>query len=388
VTLTKTETGLEEPGGQQVGIDAQGDAVAAWGRFRGVAAETIETSQDRALGSAWSAPRIVSGPGKMEEFPQLAVNEAGNAMIVWERQEPDGTGIIEASSGTATAVAWQPAKAVSATAPGSEAKEADVAMDAQGNAAGVWAALQGGFYLAEAAGFDGAGPVIGGLSIPRSGSVSQVLAFSDSAADVWSPLGATTWSFGDGQSATGTSVTHAYSKAGTYTVTLTSADTLSNATSASAAVTISAVAATGPPPKPVLSGARLTHTKFRVAKRPTAISAAASGKPPLGTSFRFALSEAAAVKIVFTRTAPGLRSAGRCLGPSPKLARRHRRRCTRTVVVGSLTRAREAKGADSIDFSGRIGRRALPPRAYRATLTAVAAGRSSAPSSLSLTIVP
>jgi hypothetical protein len=395
VTLTKTESGLGEPGNQEIAIDGQGDAVAIWGRMHGANAETIETSQDHALGSSWSPPKAISGPGKMEEAPQVAVNDAGQATIVWERQEPSGTEIVEASSGSAIGVAWQPARSVSASTPGSEAKEPDVAMDAHGNAAAVWAGLDGGFYIAEAAGFDGAGPVIGALSIPSSGAVGQALSFSLAATDVWSPLGATTWSFGDGQSSNGASVTHAYANAGVYTVTATSTDVLGNTTSTSATVAIAggdkaAPTAPGAPTlsAPRLTGAHFTHTRFRVAKQPTAVSASAHRKPPLGTSFSFTLSEAASVQIVITRSAPGLRSAGRCVASTPKLERGHARHCTRTLTVGKLTRAHEGQGIDSIAFSGRLGAHALTPRAYRATLTATANGLASTPSKLALTIAP
>jgi hypothetical protein len=391
VTLTKTETGLGEPGNQEVAIDGQGDAVAIWGRMHGAGAETIETSQDHALGSSWSAPKAISGPGKMEEAPQIAVNDAGQAAIVWERQEPSGTEIVEASSGSATGVAWQPARSVSASTPGSEAREPDVAMDAHGDAAAVWSGLAGGFYIAEAAGFDAAGPAIGALSIPSSGAVGQALSFSLSATDVWSPLGTTTWSFGDGQSASGMSVTHAFANTGTYTVTVTSADVLGNTTSASAGVAIAGGGKAAPAPTPSapsLTGVHLTHTRFRIAKQPTAVSASARRKPPLGTSFRFTLSEAAKVRIAFTHSAPGLRSAGRCVVPTPRLKHRHAPHCTRTLTVGTLTRVHEGQGTDSIAFSGRIGKHALAPRAYRATLTAIANGLTSTPSKLALTIAP
>ncbi|HEY3759684.1 MAG TPA: PKD domain-containing protein [Solirubrobacteraceae bacterium] len=392
VTLTKSETGLGEPGNQEVAIDGEGDAVAIWGRMHGANAETIETSQDHALGSSWSAPVTVSGPGKMEEAPQIAVNDAGHATIVWERQEASGTEIVEASSGSASGVAWQPSRAVSASTPGSEAKEPAVAMDAEGNAAAVWAGLDGGFYIAEAAGFDAAGPAIGALSIPSTGSVGQALSFSLSATDVWSALRATTWSFGDGQSASGTSVTHAYANAGAYTVTVTSTDVLGNTTSASASVAVGGggIGKTAPEVLPLtapqLTGARLTHTRFRVAKQPTAVTASAHGKPPLGTGFHFTLNEAASVRIVFTRSAPGVRSDGRCVAPTRSRQQRHARRCTRTLSVGALIRAHENAGADSVAFSGHIGTHALAPGAYRATLTATANGLSSAPSKLALTI--
>jgi hypothetical protein len=386
VTLTKTEAGLGEPGNQEVAIDGQGDAIAIWARMHGPAAETVETSEDHSLSAAWSAPVAVSGPGKMEEAPQIAVNEAGQAMIVWERQEP-GAEIVEGSSGSATGVAWQPARAVSATTPGSEAVEPDVAMDAQGNAAAVWGALHSAVHIAEAAGFDAAGPVIEGLSIPTTGVVGEPLSFSVTAVDVWSPVEFIGWQLGSGPTYPGPNVTHEYEKPGTYSVWVRTGDILGNMTMSPVATLTIGPAATSLPTRPQLTGARLTHTRFRASKSATALSAAAKGKAPLGTSFRFMLSEAAGVQIVFTRSAQGLRSAGRCVAATPKLRRRHARRCTRTVTVGKLTRAHEAKGADTIAFSGRLGTRPLPPNVYTATLTAVASGQTSSASKLGLTIV-
>ncbi|HEX8715123.1 MAG TPA: hypothetical protein VF706_06080, partial [Solirubrobacteraceae bacterium] len=99
----------------------------------------------------------------------------------------------------------------------------------------------------------------------------------------------------------------------------------------------------------------------------------------IGTRFRFRLSAVANIQIAFTRSAPGLRRGRSCVAPSRKLRRAHAKRCTRTLVVGKLTRAKVRAGGGAIAFSGRLGRRALAPGNYRATLTASnAAGRSNA----------
>jgi hypothetical protein len=137
-------------------------------------------------------------------------------------------------------------------------------------------------------------------------------------------------------------------------------------------------------PAPVISAARLSHNRFRVARRPTAISARAL---PRGTNFLFTLSEAASLKITIKHSVGGLRSGRRCLAPSAKLRRRHAKRCRRTVTVGTLTRAKEHKGRNSVYFSGRLGTRALAPGVYTAVLTATSSGVPSTPVSLSLTIV-
>jgi len=135
---------------------------------------------------------------------------------------------------------------------------------------------------------------------------------------------------------------------------------------------------------PAITAASLTNKRFRVGKQATAIAA---GKTPTGSSFRFTLSAAAKLQINITRTAPGLRQGRSCLAPSSKLRQAQAKHCTRTISVATLTRTSEPKGADSITFSGRIGRRALGPRGYMATLTASNAAGSSRPVTLSFTIV-
>ncbi len=116
-----------------------------------------------------------------------------------------------------------------------------------------------------------------------------------------------------------------------------------------------------------ITSASVTNKRFRVGKQATAISAR---KAPRGTKFRFTLSAPAKLRIAITRSLPGLRHGHSCVAPSARLRRAHAKRCTRTLAVGTLTRAHEANGAGSIVFSGRIGRRALHAGTYRATLTA------------------
>jgi len=127
---------------------------------------------------------------------------------------------------------------------------------------------------------------------------------------------------------------------------------------------------------PAITAASLTNKRFRVGQQATAISAK---KVPLGTAFRFTLSAAAKLQITITRSAPGLRRGRSCLAPTTKLKRAHAKRCTRTLTVGTLTRASQPQGADSVAFSGRVGHRPLTPGAYNAVLSSSnAGGRSNA----------
>jgi hypothetical protein len=129
------------------------------------------------------------------------------------------------------------------------------------------------------------------------------------------------------------------------------------------------------PPTPVAGdvpprfiSATITRRLFRVAPRPTAINAAV----PRGTTFRYRLSEAARVTILIERVRPGRRVGRRCVRPTR--ANRRRPRCTRYVLTGTLTR-RSRAGQNTVAFSGRIGRRALSPGSYRATLQALDSAR-------------
>jgi hypothetical protein len=144
-------------------------------------------------------------------------------------------------------------------------------------------------------------------------------------------------------------------------------------------VTFTTLASPPPPssaPKPAISKARMTHTRFRVGKQATAVSAEAR-KPPVGTAFTLTLSTAATVEITIVRNAPGLRSGPRCVGATQKLKHHHAKRCTRTITDGTLTRGHESAGVDQIAFSGRIGHVPMGPGSYKARLAATnSTGRS------------
>jgi hypothetical protein len=140
------------------------------------------------------------------------------------------------------------------------------------------------------------------------------------------------------------------------------------------------------PAPPRLSSARVTNKRFRVSRRPTAVSAG-TRRPPLGTRFLFTLSSPAQVKIAIAHAAAGLRSGRRCVAPTAKLRRAHARHCTRTISNGTLTRAHLRVGKVSVPFSGRIGRRPLAPRAYTATISAGNVSGSAQPVRLRFTVV-
>jgi len=86
-----------------------------------------------------------------------------------------------------------------------------------------------------------------------------------------------------------------------------------------------------------------------------------------GTTFRYALSEAATVTFAIKRRARGRRVGGRCRRQTDR--NRTRKRCIRLVAMGAFQTAGVA-GSNGKRFSGRIGKRALRPGSYVAHVTA------------------
>jgi hypothetical protein len=124
---------------------------------------------------------------------------------------------------------------------------------------------------------------------------------------------------------------------------------------------------------PVVDRLSASPAKFAVAPGATAIAAR---KTPRGTKLSYGLSEAAVVTLGFERATTGRRSGRRCVKATSR--NRRSRRCTLYVAAGKLTRT-SPLGLSTVQFSGRIGRKALAAGGYRITAVATdAAGNKSA----------
>ena len=133
---------------------------------------------------------------------------------------------------------------------------------------------------------------------------------------------------------------------------------------------------------PLFTHVSLTNKVFAVGRAATPVSAK---KAKTGTTFRFTLSEVSKVRLAIAQQLPGRRVGKSCRRPSP---RAHGKRCVRFVNKGTLTRNGRA-GANSVKFSGRIGRRALKPGRYRVVISATdAAGNVSKRATLSFRVIP
>jgi hypothetical protein len=124
-------------------------------------------------------------------------------------------------------------------------------------------------------------------------------------------------------------------------------------------VFLHAVSSSCPPlPAPVVSHLSLTHKSFAVGSKPTALTAVVHG-----TTFTFALNEAATTRIAIAQQHNG-------------------------HVLLTLVRSHTGAGANRVAFSGRYGNKRLASGNYTATVTATNAdGKRSQPRSVTFTVV-
>jgi hypothetical protein len=122
----------------QIAIDAAGDTAAIW-EGPGPSNESIIETASRPAGRSWPTKAIpLSAPGQNAMNPQIAVNAAGAAVAVWSRTE-NGTDFVEAASRPAGG-AWS-TKSVKLSPSNRNATFPQVAIDAAGNAVAIWRGL-------------------------------------------------------------------------------------------------------------------------------------------------------------------------------------------------------------------------------------------------------
>lgn len=284
----------------QIAVDGQGNVTAVWQQkdVPGGSGFHYLVQTARLSGGSWSVPLTISREDGLAMNPELAVDPAGNATVVWEwgplatgtasglqarsgssggswgpivyveasggglvEPGPSGVQLVADPQGNVTAVweGWSSPNFVVRTARRSAAGAWSspitlstgntlfprIAVDPQGTVTAVWSGLNGTNHAVRSRVFDPVAPEINELAVPTTGVVGQTVSMSVDAFDVWSSV-ASSWDFGDGGTGTGASVGHCYSAPGDRTVTVTGTDGAANETTASRTITIE--------PDPSLSG--------------------------------------------------------------------------------------------------------------------------------------
>jgi hypothetical protein len=432
-----SEGGVISADSPQVAVDAQGTATAVWGSFSSGGGYVTQTAR-RVAGGGWGAAADL-GTG---QSPQVAVDPQGNATAVWEVSPNQSSSVVLSSSRTG-AGPWSNAAPMAAGDAVDKVGYPWVAADPQGNVTAIWARYNDTKVLAQAtrhvagssswsptadlsvgrpitavpaagvdpqghvsmvwsstedpwagAGsvFDPIGPELRNVATPAiAHTVGQPVGMSVNPFDAWSPPVTVSWDFGDGQSASGATVSHTYASAGEYTVTITGVDSVGNVTKTSQRITIHAIPGQTPPgpdPKPgpqprptpkapLLSGLKQVNARWLTHK------VERGQRLPVGTTFRFKLDRGAQVRFAFSQLVTGRRVGGRCVKATR--ANRRKPRCSRALTAGTL-RVTGKAGANTVAFSGKISGRTLKPGNYGVLVTALADGKTSAARTLRFTI--
>ena len=221
--------------GLALDIGANGNAAAAWGE--GVGFNVVVHAARRAPGAGWAGstalPATPTSTGD-HTSPAVGVLPDGGAVAAWGDFNQSAR---VAALATPTGV-WSSPQIV-ATGVGSATS---VAVDGRGNA--VVGLLNG---AAAVVALDYSGPDLT-PGVPASGVAGVPVDLSVVAADRWSAVAGTPqWVFGDGTTGTGAAAQHVFAAPGTYTVSVSQADALGNATTVERQI---AIAPPPPPPPP------------------------------------------------------------------------------------------------------------------------------------------
>jgi hypothetical protein len=432
-----SEAGTASAEAPQIAVDAQGRATAVWGSFSSGGGYIVQAAR-RAAGGAWGAASKL-GDGSS---PKVAVDPLGNATAIWTLSSPSSSTVLssgrtatgswtnpapmasgdddydvgypfvtadpqgnvtaiwarynltdviaQATRHVATSSSWSPAADLTVGRPITAIPA--VGTDPQGHTTMVWSSSEDPWSGSSTV-FDPIAPTLGSFAItPVKVFVGGTFGMSVNPFDAWSAV-TVSWDFGDGQTANGAAVTHAYSSPGQRTVTVTGTDAAGNTAQASQTFTIdpAPVPPPGPgpdpnlppgpplpaPKTPVLSGFQQSNTRWltRKVKR--------GPRLPVGTTFRFQLDRAAQVRLAFSQIVAGRRVNGRCVKATK--SNRKKPRCDRAQAAGTLNVTGKA-GANRVPFQGKLGGRTLPAGRYRVLVTARADGKTSTAASAQFTI--
>jgi PKD domain len=262
-----------QAGSPELAIDGSDNITAAWATN-----VDFEASFLAAGAETWRRPVAISPPKNAAAELTLAVNRGGDAVALWNSFVHGGE--IVATRRPAGSLAWQAPATIGA---GTRRLRNGLGLDGAGNAVVVWTHLRDDGFAdaARAAAFDAAPPV---LEIERAwgGHVGEPLLFRARAFDVWAGLaGLPRWSFGDGGSATGTSVRHLYRMPGEYTVTVEAADALGHVARMQAGVRIQPAQAVRNRQRPQVAGRR------QVGRTLVCRGGRWTGSPPIGLAYRW-----------------------------------------------------------------------------------------------------
>jgi PKD domain len=138
--VRSTPSKLSAPGQNAVlptlAVDERGDAVVAWMRSNG--SHNVVQASFRQAGGSFSAPVNLSAESGNANAPKVAIDSAGEAIVVWEQSDVSNE-VVEEATRPAAGTSFTTAVALSNPAEG--AIQPSVAMNSEGDTAISWVHL-------------------------------------------------------------------------------------------------------------------------------------------------------------------------------------------------------------------------------------------------------
>ena len=354
----------------RAGVDAGGTLTVAWDDFdQALSIERVGAATVPAGGQP-GPPTRVSAPNANTALADVVVAADGTRLVLVDRagdgSDDDVTGHVqglfaapvgdlgslEEVSGVQDRTGFAAFNEARAALGGGRAIAVSSADDQSGTP-------NQRVYLAER---DATPPAFGAISVPDSATPGTRIAFAAGATDALTPV-QIDWDFGDGSSARGAAVTHAYGAPGHFTVTARAHDAAGNVAVQTRSVVVAARpgrGGTGASPiepdrrAPVVAKVTTTNARFRVGAGSTDLLGAAATKSPAGTVFRVSVDERSTLVLSFTGKLAGRKKGSRCIA-----GRRTGKACTIAVVPGTLLRTSRGAGC-RVDPLQRPHRRRAP----------------------------
>lgn len=116
-------------------FDAAGNATAVWRRHNGMHYQ-IQAALLPAGNDDWLAAQTLSAALQNADDPQVAVDAAGNTVVVWRRS--NGTDYVTQAATRLVGESWQGAQTLSVTGAGRDVQAPQIAVAGNGDAVAVW----------------------------------------------------------------------------------------------------------------------------------------------------------------------------------------------------------------------------------------------------------
>jgi hypothetical protein len=145
-TATLIESGPGDAGNPQVAMDGSGNAIAVW--WQHVGGQMDVMANRFVVGTGWGTEVAIEADASDVGVPGIAVDAAGNAMVVWPSAVATGGFSFEYkvwANRFAVGTGWGTATSIDIANINSANPEPQVAIDGSGNAIAVWHRPSGSF---------------------------------------------------------------------------------------------------------------------------------------------------------------------------------------------------------------------------------------------------